>query len=150
MKFFATLTATLSVLLTSTQASAQFAKAEDAIKYRKNALFVMGQHFGRLGAMATGRMPFDAKLAQENAEIAEVLGKLPWAAFTAGTDKGETRANAEIWTEPTKFKEASDRLASDLSKLNAAAKSGNFESVKTAFTAASASCKNCHDNFRGK
>lgn len=150
MKFFAALTVTLSVLLTSTQATAQFAKAEDAIKYRKNALFVMGQHFGRVGAMATGRMPFDAKLAQENAEIAEMLGKLPWAAFTAGTDKGETRANAEIWTEPAKFKEASDRLAADLSKLNAAAKSGSLESVKTAFTAASASCKNCHDNFRAK
>ena len=26
-------------------ASAQFAKAEDAIKYRQSALFVMGQHF---------------------------------------------------------------------------------------------------------
>lgn len=45
-------------------ASAQFAKPEDAIKYRQSALFVMGQHFGRIGAMANGKVPFDAKPPQ--------------------------------------------------------------------------------------
>ena len=50
--------------LVSLPAVAQFAKPEDAIKYRQGALFVMGQHFGRIGAMANGRVPFDAKAAQ--------------------------------------------------------------------------------------
>ena len=50
--------------LVSLPAAAQFAKPEDAIKYRQGALFVMGQHFGRIGAMANGRVPFDAKAAQ--------------------------------------------------------------------------------------
>ena len=69
-------------------AQAQFAKAEDAIKYRQSALFAMGQHFGRLGAMANGRAPFDAKVAQENADIVAQMAKLPWAGFGPGTDKG--------------------------------------------------------------
>ena len=65
-----------TVLLGAVPASAQFAKPEDAIKYRQSALFVMGQHFGRLGAMANGRTPFDAKAAKDagrpEAELAPV------------------------------------------------------------------------------
>jgi len=38
-------------------AHAQFAKPEDAVKYRKASLTVLGTHFGRLGAMASGRVP---------------------------------------------------------------------------------------------
>ena len=70
-------TAATLALLTAMPAQAQFAKAEDAIKYRKSALFIMGQHWGRLGAMATGRVPFDAKVAAENADALAVVSKLP-------------------------------------------------------------------------
>ena len=131
-------------------ASAQFAKPEDAIKYRKSALTVMATHFGRVGAMASGKAPFDAKVAADNAAIAESMSKLPWAAFGEGTDKGDTKAKPEIWKDAAKFHEASDKLQADLAKLTVAAKSGNFESVKTAFTAAAGQCKGCHDNFREK
>jgi len=54
---------------TTLPAAAQFAKPEDAIKYRQSALFVMSQHFGRLGAMANGRAPYDAAAAAANAEV---------------------------------------------------------------------------------
>ena len=67
-------------------AHAQFAKPEDAIKYRKASLSVMGTHFSRLGAMANGRVPFDAKVAAENAALVDTLAKLPWDAFGPGTD----------------------------------------------------------------
>jgi cytochrome c556 len=148
MRFFTIVSVALAAATVSLSAQAQFAKPEDAIKYRKNALFVMGQHFGRVSAMATGRAPFDAKVAQENAEVAEVLGKLPWSAFGAGTDKGDTRAKAEIWSEPAKFKEAADRLTADLAKLSAATRTGNLDNIKAAVSATGASCKSCHDNFR--
>ena len=36
-------------------AAAQFAKPEDAIKYRQSALSVMGTHFGRIGAVVQGK-----------------------------------------------------------------------------------------------
>ena len=132
----------------STPASAQFAKPEDAIKYRKSSLFVMGQHFGRIGAMAQGRVPYDAKVAADNAAVVEVMSKLHWAAFIEGTDKGETRAKPEIWKDAAKFKEAADKLQAEASKLNAAAKTGNLDNLKTAFAATGGACKACHDNFR--
>lgn len=131
-------------------ASAQFAKPEDAIKYRKNSLFVMSQHFGRLGAMAQGKVPYDAKAAADNAVLVETLGKLPWAAFGEGTDKGETKANPEVWKDAAKFKEAADKFQAESVKLAAAAKTGKLEDLKTAFGSAAGTCKACHDTFRAK
>jgi cytochrome c556 len=129
-------------------AHAQFAKPEDAVKYRKASYTVMAAHFGRLGAMANGRVPYDAKLAAENAELVVALAKLPWTAYGEGTDKGETRAKPEIWKEAAKFKEAADKMQAEVGKLNVAAKAGNVEALKAAFGPAAASCKACHDNFR--
>ena len=129
-------------------AAAQFAKPEDAVKYRKAALTVIGTHFSRVGAMASGRVPFDAKVAAENVELVAEMAKLPWTAFGEGTDKGETRAKPEIWKESGKFKEAADKFQAETVKLQAAAKTGNLDAIKTAFGATGASCKACHDYFR--
>lgn len=129
-------------------AQAQFAKPEDAVKYRKGSFTVMAAHFGRLGAMANGRMPYDAKVAAENADVVLTLSKLPWLAFGEGTDKGETRAKPEIWKESAKFKDAADKMQAEMGKLNAAAKAGNIDALKAAFGPAAATCKACHDNFR--
>ena len=151
MKKLAAFIVTAAAAVLSAPASAQFAKAEDAIKYRQSALFVMGQHFGRLGAMANGRAPFDAKVAQENADIVAQMAKLPWAGFGPGTDKGApNKALPEIWTEQAKFKEHSEKLEAETVKLAAAAKTGNLDNLKTAFGAAAGTCKACHDSFRAK
>ena len=148
MKRTLSLTGTLLALTLAIPAQAQFAKPEDAIKYRKASYAVMAAHFGRLGAMASGRAPDDAKVAAENAELVATLSKLPWAAYGEGTDKGDTRAKPEIWKESAKFKEASDKMQAEVVKLNAAAKAGNLDALKVAFGPAAASCKACHDNFR--
>lgn len=141
----------LVVLLAfSGAASAQFAKAEDAIKYRKASLSVMAAHFSRIGAMVNGQVPFDAAAAANNAQLVETLSRLPWAAFGAGTDKGETKAKAEIWSDAAKFKGYSDKLVTDTAKLNAAAKTGNADALKAAFGAVAGTCKACHDDFRSK
>ena len=136
--------------LIAASAQAQFAKPEDAIKYRKAAFIVMGAHNSRLGAMAQGRIPFDAKIAAENAEIVAAMAKLPWGAFGEGTETGDTRAKAEIWKDSAKFKDLANKLQLESEKLVLAAKSSNQEAFKTAFTATSGTCKSCHDDFRSK
>ena len=142
-----------AVLLTATLAMpalAQFQKPEDAIKYRQSALTLMATHNGRVAAMANGRVPFDAKVAAENAALVETLSRLPWAAFGPGTDKGETRALPVIWTEQDKWQQAIARLQTDAAALNAAAKTGDLDAIKKASGALGQSCKACHDNFRGR
>ncbi|CAN1491413.1 COG3909 Cytochrome c556 [Burkholderiaceae bacterium] len=134
----------------SVPAAAQFAKAEDAIKYRKASFTVMAAHFGRLGAMAQGKAPFDAQAAAANADIVASMAKLPWAAYGEGTDQGDTKAKPEIWTQAAKFKEAADKLQSESVKLAAAAKTGREDAFKAAFNATAGTCKSCHDDFRSK
>jgi len=148
MKTILNLLAAAMALTLAVPAQAQFAKPDDAIKYRKASFNVMATHFGRLGAMANGRLPYDAKAAADNAELVITMSKLPWAAFGEGTDKGETRAKPEIWKESAKYKEAADKMQAEMAKLNVAAKAGNVEALKAAFGPAAASCKTCHDNFR--
>jgi cytochrome c556 len=148
MKKLLILFTSMASIMMALPAAAQFAKPEDAIKYRKASFTVMSAHFGRVGAMAAGRVPYDAKAAAENADIAAAMSKLPWAAFTEGSDKGETRAKPEIWKDSAKFKEAADKMQAELAKVAVAAKAGNVDALKTAFGPAAASCKGCHDNFR--
>jgi len=100
--------------------------------------------------MANGRVPFDAQKAKDDAALVRSLSQLPWAAFGAGTDMGETKAKPEIWKEQAKFKAAADTAMGELSKLDAAAKTGNIDQIKAAFGAAAQSCKACHDAYRNK
>jgi cytochrome c556 len=138
----------LLALLLALPASAQFAKPEDAIKYRKAALTVMATHFGRVAAMANGRAPFDAKAAADNAAIAEAMSKLPWAAFVEGSDKGDTKAKADIWSDSAKFKDANEKMQGEMSKLAVAARTGSMDNIKAAVGATAGTCKACHDVFR--
>lgn len=140
--------AALVGMATALPAAAQFAKPEDAIKYRQSAMFLQSQHMARIGAMVSGRVPFDAKAVAENAEVLATVTKLPFAAFIDGTDKGTTRAKPEIWAEKDKFLAAATKMQEEVVKLNAAAKTGNPDQVKAAFGAVGQTCKGCHDSYQ--
>ena len=127
-------------------ASAQFAKTEDAIKYRQSAMFIMSQHFGHIGAAVQGKVPFDAKAVAADADVLATLSKLPWAGFGPGTEGG--KAQPEVWTENAKFQAAAEKLQSEMAKLDEAAKTGDLAQVKAAFGATADSCKACHQDFR--
>lgn len=139
-----------TLLVASGTASAQFQKPEDAVKYRQSVMSVMASHFSRIGAMANGRVPFDAKTVQDNAALVETLSKLPWPAFGPESEKATNpnKAKPEIWKEQAKFKESADKMVAEVAKLNAASKTGNLDQIKAAFGGAAASCKACHDAFQ--
>jgi cytochrome c556 len=150
MKKFLILAAALVATTFSAASFAQFAKPDDAAKYRQSSLSVMATHFGRVGGMAAGRIPFDAKAAQENIDIAVSMSKLPWVGF-GPSGEGATlknRAKPEIWKEQAKFKELSEKSQAELVKLQAAVKTGNLDNIKAAFGPAGASCKACHDAYQ--
>lgn len=142
--------ATLAALA-SLPAAAQFQKPEDAIKYRQSAFTVMANHLGRVGAMAQGRVPFDAKAAADNAAIVVTMSKLPWVAFGEGTDKGlPNRAKPEIWKDSAKVKDLAGKMMAEAEKLEAAAKSGSLDAIKAAMGPLGGSCKACHDDYRAE
>jgi cytochrome c556 len=135
-------------LVTALPASAQFQKPEDAIKYRQSAMALQNNHLGRLFAMTSGRVPFDAKIASEQIDIIATLNRLQFTAFVDGTDKGDTRAKPEIWSERDKFNAAINKSQEDVNKLVAAGKTGNLDQIKAATGAVGQSCKACHDAYQ--
>ena len=135
----------------SLPAAAQFAKAEDAINYRQSAFAVLGHHFGRLGAMANGKMPYDAKVAAADGDIIAAVSALPFTGFVPGTEKGHgTKVRPEAWKELPKVKEMEQKMITEVGKVSVAAKSGNLDQPKAAFGPASQTCKACHDNYRAR
>lgn len=143
--------ATVAGLLTALPAAAQFQKPEDAVKYRKAGMTLIGAHFGRIGAMAQGRVPFDGAAAAANAEIITHLSTLPFAGFvegTAGTEKGQP--NTKVWSERAKFDDAAKKMQGEIAKLAVAAKANNLDTLKAAFGNAAGTCKACHDDFRNQ
>jgi cytochrome c556 len=132
----------------ATPAMAQFAKPEDAIKYRQSAFALMGAHMGRLAAVVKGEVPYNKDDVARNAAIISTLSSLPWQAFGPGTEGG--KAEPAIWKENAKFKSAADKMQAAVAELNSAAQSGNPENLKKALGATSQTCKACHDDFRKK
>lgn len=138
----------LAAALTALPASAQFRNAEAAIDYRQGAMALQGNHMARVFAMTSGRVPFDAKVAAENIDIIATLNRLQFTAFIDGSDKGDTRAKPEIWTEKDKFAAAIAKSQEDVGKLSVAGKSGNLDQIKAAAGAVGQSCKACHDAYQ--
>jgi cytochrome c556 len=140
--------ATSIILIAASPAFAQFQKPEDAIKYRQSVYSVMGTHFGRIGAVVKGEVPYNKDDIAKNAAIVTTLSTLPWQAYGPGTEGG--KAQPAIWTEATKFKAGSEKMQTAVTELNQAAQSGNLENIKKAFSAAGQTCKACHDDFKKK
>lgn len=140
--------ALLSPLWMST-ASAQFAKPEDAIKYRQAAFVVLASQFGRMQSTVKGQVPYDAAAIKANVEIVKTLSTLPWGAFGAGT-QGKSAAKPEVWSDAAGFKAAQTKFEGAVVKLSAAADSGDLEKLRAAFGDVGASCKACHDSYRVK
>lgn len=124
------------------------AKPEDIIKYRKSALFIMGQNFGPLAAMVQGKIPYDKEAAIRHAEIVVFMSKLPWDHFAPGTEEGDTKAKPEIWLDMDDFKSKQEAMQAEAAKLPEAA--GDLTALKAQVGATGKACKACHDKYRNK
>lgn len=69
-------------------------------------------------------------------------------AYPAGSDKGETKAKANIWTEQAKFKEAGQKAYGAATAMVETTKAGDKAKSLAAFKELGAACKGCHDDFR--
>jgi cytochrome c556 len=146
--FFASIAVLFATICLPFVAQAQFAKAEDAVTYRQAAFQLMGSHFGRMQPVMKGQVPYDKAAIAANIVVLNEVSKLPWAAFGAGTEGGN--AKAEIWLDPEDFKKAQEKMTISLKALTAASDAGNFDNLRVAYGEVGASCKACHDAFRQK
>jgi cytochrome c556 len=132
-------------------AYAQFAKPEQAIEYRQSVMTIIGHHVGQMGAVVTGKKPYNSKEFAHNAAIVQMLSTLPWGAFmTPGSDKGKTAMKSSALKEKNKFMAKAKALEAETRKLAKVSKGNDFNAVKAQFGEVGKSCKSCHDAFRSK
>ncbi len=130
-------------------ASAQFSRPEDAIKYRKSVMFIIAQHFGRLGAMVKGAEPFDQERFANNAAIVNSMSKLPWEAFlAAGSDRGDTTMKSSVLKDSDQFKKMAASFQQETGQLDSVAEDGEVDAAKRQFGKVAKSCKECHSQSR--
>jgi len=132
-------------------AAAQQVKPDRAIKYRQGILQAQGWNTEIMAAMVKGERPYDKDEFLRHAVYLEELSHMAWDGFPAGSDQGApTKAKPEIWTDNAKFKQAALNLQNETPKLVTAAKTGDMNQIKTAFSDVGKACKGCHDDFRAK
>ena len=125
-------------------------KPDVLVKQRQSAMTLIGKYFGPLGGMAQGRVPFDAKVVQRNADYLHALSEMPWDGFDPSTKGEKSRALPAIWEQPDKVKAAANQFQSEVAKLQSVAKGGDEGAIKSQIGAVGKACANCHDNFRAK
>lgn len=152
MKKLSLIALTFSLLgaLWTGSALAQFAKPEDAVKYRQSALTLVGSHFGRMQPVIKGQAPYDAQAIKANVALLQTLSTLPWAAFTPDSLTPNSSAKPEVWSDAAGFKAAQVKFNEAITRLSAAANSADLDKVRTAFGDVGSSCKACHDSYRVK
>ena len=130
-------------------AQAQFAKPEDAIRYRQSAYVLMGNHMGRINNELKADKP-DVAAIQRSAAIVDFASQLPGEGYIPGSDKGgtpPTRAKPEVFTDP-KVREVGKAMRAEVVKLVEVSKRGDVAAIRAQFAATGKSCKACHDDYR--
>jgi cytochrome c556 len=72
------------------------------------------------------------------------------AGFPVGSDQGDTKALAAIWTDKAGFDAAVANFNTAAGALRVASNAKNLDGIKAAFGEVGKTCGACHDKYRGK
>lgn len=101
-----------------------------------------------MGKMVKDEEPYDVEKFKQAAATFAENSKKPFTLFESDP-QGNGRALPAIWTDMATFKAEEEKFVAAVEKLNAAAQTGKLEEIKAAYGETGASCKSCHDTFRG-
>jgi cytochrome c556 len=126
-------------------------KPEVLVKQRQAAMTLQGKYFGPIAGMASGKVsPYNADIIARNATYLENLAQMPWDGFAESTKDVKSAALPAIWSDAAKFKEAADRLQTEVTKLGVVARAKDEAGVKAQWGAVGKACGGCHESFRAK
>jgi len=143
-------------LVVATASMAQPASSEKhavyATELRQSIFKLLGSNMGALGAMAKGKIPVDAAVAEKNATRINQLSLMIADYSRTDTSKFDvkTEALAKIWQDPEHFSKDIDKLTMSSAELMAAAKSKDEGAIKKAIGGIGKTCGGCHDHFKAE
>ena len=124
-------------------------KDEPQQSYRQSYFTLIAANFGPIAAMVQGKMPYSVEGVQERANNLKALSAIDvTGAFSAGSDKGTTRAKPEIWANTADFQAKFADMQEAMAVLQAA--DGEQGAVAKAVGGVGRTCKACHDEYRAK
>ena len=126
-------------------------KPEDSIKYRQAVYAIIGYHFGgTLAPMVRGDKPYDKEAFARSAGIVAQVAPLAHEGFAPGSDKGNTKAKPEVWTNRVDFDAKMKKMVEETAKLASLSRTAGLDDLKKQFGATGGACKACHDDYRAK
>ena len=128
---------------------AQFARPDDAITYRKSVMFIIVQHFKRMGAVVQGNTDYDKQAFAVNAAVVKMMASLfGEAALVPGSDKGDTAMSPKVFSSTDEFRKIAGAFEAATAKLEDVSQRGDLDAIKAQFGTVAKSCKECHSQFR--
>lgn len=142
----------LALALAATAGSGFAEEFKKELKARQSLMQVYSFNISILGAMAKGKMPYDADIASAAADnlYAAVSMKNPtmWPKGSGNDALGKkTRAKPDIWTTYPKISEKSKAMKEAAARMASVAGNG-VDSVQANMKALGEGCKGCHKPFR--
>jgi len=133
------------------QAEGTPSKGEQALKYRKSLYQVMAWNFGPMGAMAQGKVPYDAAEFAKRADRVALIAPMLSEGFPAETkDLPHSELKPAMWANRADFDAKMKDLVDRSAKLAAVAKAGDFATSKAAFFDTANACKACHEKYKNE
>lgn len=132
-------------------AAAPQLSATEAPKARHESFEQFGRATKAINNELKGSAPSVETIQRHARYLHEQARLLPgWFPPGSGPDAApRTRAKMEIWSDPQGFARAEQAFLAATRQFDAAAQSGNIEAVRGALPNLQASCKGCHDGYRG-
>ncbi|QCN95960.1 MULTISPECIES: c-type cytochrome [Azospirillum] len=135
-----TLAATAALLLVGGTAVAQ-----DSIKARKDGFQTSKNAMAEIkDLLGSDKVAQVGPAAQRMSAFAAQIPTL----FPAGSDKGDTKAKADIWANNADFTAKAQAYEAAAKGLEAAAASGDKAATAKQFAAVGGACKACHERYR--
>ena len=123
---------------------------EQMVKNREASMTLIGKYFGPLYGMSVGKVPFDAKIVQRNAEHLAALEAMAWDDFDPSSKGAKSQSLPITFSEPAKFKEQAEKFKAEVAKLVVVSKGKDDAATKAQIGAVGKSCGSCHEMFREK
>lgn len=119
--------------------------------YRQSFFAMVAMNFGPMVSMLKGEIPWDdAQMANWGKELGILATLDATRGFSAGSDKGTTRAKPEIWSNKDDFNAKMKDFSEAATALAAAAGSGDKKAIAGGIAATGKSCKSCHDEYKAE
>jgi cytochrome c556 len=122
--------------------------AEDPFKVRKEGFEASKKSFGAIKKIL--EEGGDLSGAATPSQSLNAFAKQIPALFPAGSDKGETKAKAAIWSNEADFTAKAQAFEAESAKLTQAVASGDKAAVQKQFGAVGGTCKGCHETYRAE